>query len=230
MDITKNSRELGRFRKQEDYLENVVSVFSASIPVLGSIIDRFLVNSNNNYLRKRVYDLFHYLEEITEKIDHSLIDREYLYSEEFISLLYLILEKLRLTAKKEKINMFAFFMLNCTKKDNANLRQNNEEYLNLLSDLSLQEISVLSSLYKKQKDIKSTSHEEILKKVDKNWDDFSQKMTKKYETKDALLFTLKRLESKGLLSEITAGTSYPDNKYVINKSITHNLLRLISED
>jgi hypothetical protein len=166
MDITKNSRELGRFRKQEDYLENLVSVFSASIPVLGSIIDRFLVNSNNNYLRKRVYDLFHYLEEITEKIDHNLIDREYLYSEEFVSLLYLILEKLRLTAKKEKINMFAFFMLNCTKKDNSDLRQNNEEYLNLLSDLSLQEISVLSSLYKKQKDIKPTSHEEILKKVD----------------------------------------------------------------
>ncbi len=230
MDITKNSRELGRFRKQEDYLENLVSVFSASIPVLGSIIDRFLVNSNNNYLRKRVYDLFHYLEEITEKIDHNLIDREYLYSEEFVSLLYLILEKLRLTAKKEKINMFAFFMLNCTKKDNSDLRQNNEEYLNLLSDLSLQEISVLSSLYKKQKDIKPTSHEEILKKVEKNWDDFSQKMTKKLESKDTLLFILKRLESKGLLSEITSGTSYPDNKYAINKNITHNLLRLISED
>jgi len=126
----------------------------AAIPILGASIDAFLGTRGQTITARRLRDAIKELERQASQLDQSKVDARYLESEDFFDLLWRAFERGMRTSQKEKVRLYVRVLLRSTEAPAH--RENAQEYLELLADLTVTEVRVASALYKLQKDAKPT--------------------------------------------------------------------------
>jgi hypothetical protein len=112
----------------------------AHFPVFSHIVTTLLA-SNPRRFEKRIIRIAAALEEQQKNIASKIPDRRYYESEEFHSLVILVLEKLHSTHQDEKLKMFGEALANSgTVKFVA---EDKEQYIRTLQDLSLEDLRAL---------------------------------------------------------------------------------------
>ncbi len=112
------------------------------IPYAGSAINEIKNGLAQRRVQERLNDLFEALKQRLDSVDEEKVDREYFHSEEFQTLLYLLLERLHTTHDKEKLKMFGNALGNAGVIDFK--ADDKEGLVRVLRDLSLADLTILN--------------------------------------------------------------------------------------
>jgi hypothetical protein len=111
------------------------------IPYAGSAINEIANGLAQLRVQERLNDVFDAMKERLDTVAEDKVDKEYFHSEEFQTLLYLLLERLHTTHDKKKLRMFGNAL------GNAGLIEfkttDKEQFVRVLRDLSLSEVQAL---------------------------------------------------------------------------------------
>jgi hypothetical protein len=116
----------------------------AGIPAAAQILTSLLASGSARFER-RLLLVFEELDAQQKRIESSIPDRRYYESEEFQSLLGLVIEKLHTTHDEEKLRMFGDALANSGSSEFQ--RDEKEDYIRTLRDLSANELQVLKGGY-----------------------------------------------------------------------------------
>ncbi|WP_263358640.1 hypothetical protein [Acidicapsa ligni] len=129
-------------------LSAAVAAAFAHMPFVAQILTSLLSNSPARFEE-------HFLQVATElhaqqkRIEDRISDMNYYESEEFHSLLTLILERLHATHQKEKLKMFGDALANSGSSDFKG--DDTEQYIRTLRDLSLEDLQLLKAIWAAKK-------------------------------------------------------------------------------
>lgn len=101
------SREL-----ETDLPKKALITVIAQIPHFGNEVNRILFGDAQRRVAERAQDVFEAMKERVEQIEESRIDKEFLKSDEFMTILTLAIEQLQTTHDKEKLRMLANALAN----------------------------------------------------------------------------------------------------------------------
>ena len=121
--------------------EIVLRTAISLIPYAGSAINEIANGLAQRRVQERLDDLFDGMKERLESVAEDKVDKEYFHSEEFQTLLYLLLERLHTTHDKMKLRIFGIAL------GNSGLIEfrtaDREHFVRVLRDLSLSELQAL---------------------------------------------------------------------------------------
>jgi hypothetical protein len=133
--------EEGTFNGVEENLLLLVSM----IPIAGGSINSLLSGVAKRRVVDRATEVFGAVKERLEEVEESKIDRAFFETEEFQTLLTLVLEQLQTTHDKAKLQSLAAALVNGGLKEfSADTRK--ELFLRILRDLSPNQLHLLDSL------------------------------------------------------------------------------------
>jgi hypothetical protein len=112
------------------------------IPYAGSAINEITSGLAQRRVQQRLNDVFDALKCRLGSLGEEKVDREYFHSEEFQSVLYLLLERLHTTHDKEKLRMFGNALGNSGVVEFK--AADKEEFVRVLRDLSLSDLTILN--------------------------------------------------------------------------------------
>jgi hypothetical protein len=128
-------------RAETTLREIVLSTAISLIPYAGSAINEIKNGLAQRRVQERLDDFFDAMKERLHTVAEDKVDKEYFHSEEFQTLLYLLLERLHTTHDKKKLRIFGITLGNSGliefKTDDK------EHFVRVLRDLSLSELQVL---------------------------------------------------------------------------------------
>lgn len=136
--------ELDLYKKDsETTIQNIVlrSVVQG-VPFIGSSIMEIFNGLAQRRAQERLNDVFDEVKKRLDSVGDEKIDREFFKSQEFQTLLFLLLERLHTTHDSEKLKMFGNALANSGNvdfKDDAR-----EDYIRVLRDLSLKDLLILN--------------------------------------------------------------------------------------
>jgi hypothetical protein len=114
----------------------------AGVPYVGSSILEIFNGLAQRRQQERLNDVFDALKNRLHELGEEKIDREFFKSEEFQTLLFLLLERLHTTHDAEKLRMFGSALANAGGLDfNDDAK---EDYIRILRDLSFKDLSILN--------------------------------------------------------------------------------------
>ena len=178
--------------------KTILRAIISAIPYIGSSIDVILSTEAQKIIQKRLNFLLEQLKIDILDLKETNIDRKYLQSEEFFDLLIKTLELTAKTRHREKIKIYSKILRNSL-IENIRERNDPEDYLSALSELSPIEIEMLKAIYNyKIQDEAPIESADVWKKncgldsIIKNWD----------AGIDDVNYYLKRIERTGLIKEI----------------------------
>ena len=158
-------------------------------------------------------------------ISEGKIDRKYLESEEWFDLVIRVIEAAARTRSREKINLYARVLRGAvTIQDRREFSP--EEYLAVLTELTLREIEVGQVIYRQQCEVRMQPNENELQWAWRmGWKQLPELCSS--VPKEDIPFILLRLQKSGLVREIT-GTyfNYTGGVYIITESF-RKLMRYI---
>jgi hypothetical protein len=136
--------ELNLYRKDsETTIQNIVLRSAVQgVPFIGSSIMEILNGLAQCRAQERLNDMFDQVKKRLDSVGDEKIDREFFKSEEFQTLLFLLLERLHTTHDSDKLKMFGNALANSGNvdfKDDAR-----EDYIRVLRDLSLKDLLILN--------------------------------------------------------------------------------------
>ena len=211
----------------EVYCNNsTLRMMITSIPYVGNYLDLFFSTKGQKIVQDRIMFLLDQLQSEVNKIDENSINKDFLESEEFFDLLIKTFEAAVRTKHHEKIQFYAKILLNSVINHNC-IKYEPEDYLNILSELSLQELELAKIIYTSQNGVPRKDDESILAWAHRcGWDDIIHSYSTRTED---IVFLLKRLERSGLITVIV-GLSFGDEGlvYVITARF-RKMMRFISE-
>jgi len=170
-------------------------------------------------------ELFEELRKEMSSISEGKVDRKYLESEEWFDLVIKAIEAAVRTRHKEKINLYARVLRGAVTIQNRQ-EFSPEEYVAVLTELTLREIEVAQVIYGQQCDVPMQPNENELQWAWRTgWKQLPPSCPSVPE--EDIPFTLLRLQKSGLIREIT-GTyfDYTGGVYVITESF-RKLMRYI---
>jgi len=138
------SAELDLFKKDsETTIQNIVlrSVVQG-VPFIGSSIMEVFNGLAQRRAQERLNDMFDEVKKRLDSVGDEKIDREFFKSEEFQTLLFLLLERLHTTHDSEKLRMFGNALANSGNVDFKD--DDREDYIRVLRDLSLKDLLILN--------------------------------------------------------------------------------------
>jgi|GEM_PF-1892927 len=167
---------------------------------IGMVIDSILSVKGQNVSYERLLKLFLELEQQVKELDEKMINIEFVQSEEFYDLLLKISEFSIKTRHDEKRKLFAKILVHgCVTHDQ---KTNPEFYINVISELSIEEILATKKLY----ELKTSG--EYQKIVESIKQEGQSGLTKHVLascipniSEDDFEFILLRLEKTGLIKE-----------------------------
>jgi hypothetical protein len=119
-----------------------LSAFIASIPYAGGSIMEILHGRAQQRTEKRLNDVFEAMKSNIDALGADKIDRHFLESEEFQTILFLVLEKLHTTHDDEKLKAFGAALANATSSEFSN--DDKELYIAVLRDLNVGDLRILN--------------------------------------------------------------------------------------
>ncbi|MGD0113454.1 MAG: hypothetical protein ABSD48_16470 [Armatimonadota bacterium] len=198
------------------------------IPIVGPPIDTLIGTRGANITVRRLNALLEELRNQAAKLDASKIDHEYLESESFFDIVRRAFEQSQRTAAEENLRLYARILLRTA--EGAAYRENAQEYLDLVSGLSMPEIRISSALYSLQRNAKFDA-ENALKKPDVTHTgaDISQILPDMTPT--LIDSYLKRIERTGLVREVVGSyAGYTGGNYYITDYFRNMMVFLALHD
>jgi hypothetical protein len=119
----------------------------ATIPYAGSAMLEIFHGLAQRRVQERLNCVFDEMKNRLSQLSDEKIDREFFRSEEFQTLLFLVLERLHTTHDADKLRMFGRAIANASSTDFT--ADNKEEYIRVLRELSANDIKVLDHPYLK---------------------------------------------------------------------------------
>lgn len=166
------------------------------------------------------------LNKTLEDLDYKKVDKEYLESLEFHNFLVKTYELMIDDINLDKARFFSKIIKNSL-ESTEDERRYNFDYVKIISELSTEQMYILKEMFYQQKGLfelqkQNPEYNELELVIQHgDWDNLSEIVFNKYgiESED-LKFLLKRIESTGLIHEIT-GTymNYGGGTYKINYSL-----------
>lgn len=200
---------------QKTTLRAVIS----SIPWIGSPLDLVLSSEGQKIVQARVMQMLKDLEREMGGMQESMVDKRYLGSEEFFDLILKAIEAAARTREREKIRIYARVLKGAvTIQDREGTSP--EEYLAILSELTLREIQMARVVYEQSERAPKTGT--LLSKREKRIAQLSKRCPS--IPRDDLQFILLRLQRSGLMYEMV-GTyaGYTGGTYIITQ-VFHKLM------
>lgn len=198
------------------------------IPLIGGPIDVFLSSEGQKIVNNRLKVLIDCLKFEIKQIDETKINDDFLESEEFFDLVVATFEKASKERNKKKISIYAKIMKQTLFTENVS---DSIEYMNILSEISLEQFIVISIIYEQQIQNSNENFESPLKFVKASgWDKLPEIVSNKGINKDDLSFILKRLERTGLITEIVGMYfGYNGEVYMITPTL-RRIMTLLQEN
>lgn len=211
----------------KDYIEKflktgfntAVRLKLSNIPIIGTSAD--VLYTETIQMMKDIE-----LNRILENLDYTKVDKEYLDSLEFHNFLVKTYGYMINDICSDKAQFFSKLIKNSLESTKEE-RRYNFDYVKIVSELSIEQMFILKELFNQQKGLfelqkRNSEYNELELVIQHtNWNNFSKIIFDRYgiESED-LKFLLKRIESTGLIHEIT-GTymSYEGGIYKINYSL-----------
>jgi hypothetical protein len=114
----------------------------AGIPYAGGPILELVDGLAQRRTQERLNAVFVGMKDCLDRLGEEKLDREFFDSEEFQSLLFLLIEKLQTTHDADKLKIFANALANSGNVDFK--ADDKEQYVRVLRDLSLSDLTVLN--------------------------------------------------------------------------------------
>ena len=190
-----------------------------SIPIIGSYAD-IVYTESMQHIKETAF------KNSLEKLDEEKVDKDYLNSLEFLNLLSNTFKMALDEIETDKVIFYSKLIKNSLESSKED-RRYNFDYINIVHELSIDQMYLLNEIYIQQKDLYKIQDEHPdYSKVNlvescTDWFKLPEILKKKYNIKnDDLSFLLKRTESTGLIQEIT-GTymDYEGGVYIMNESL-----------
>lgn len=182
----------------EKYNENSALRVVASL-IIGPL-DTFLSSEGQKIVQRRMISLLNCLKIEMKSIREETINKDYLESEEFYDLVFMAFEAASRTRNNNKIQWYAKILKNSFIKEKDVFLP--EDYMNILKELTEDEIQVASELFRRQGKKKLEDFENQMAFAKGcGWDTFQDYLNVTHPRK--YLFILSRLEKSGLIKEIT---------------------------
>jgi hypothetical protein len=128
-----------------------VTIRIQNIPIVGPILDIVIREAGSRIGQQRLYEIVASLDEAIRLIDQYKVDKPYLDSDEFYSLLYRYFEKSLCDRYNEKRILYAKILANSMLIENSALQDNSEDFLSVLDDITPKDLIVLKNIYEQQK-------------------------------------------------------------------------------
>lgn len=190
-----------------------------SVPILGNYMD--IVYTETVQAIKDISFL-----NSLEKLDEEKIDKEYLNSLEFYNLLVQTFNMILDEIESDKVIYYSKLIKNSIESSKDD-RRYTFDYINIVHELSINQMYLLQEIYIQQKDLYKIKEEHPdcteLSLVEKctDWKKLPDVLKDKYGIEENdLNFLLKRTESTGLIHEITGSYwDYSGGTYIMNESL-----------
>jgi len=184
----------------EKYSENALLRASISaIPFIGSPFDVFLATKAQKIVNDRIMNLFNELIEEMSTLEDGMVDKDYIDSEEFIELFIKTIEVSTKTRNKEKIKLYAKLLKGAIKFQDRN-KYSPEEYLQVLSELTIRELEVAKAVYKQQSQERKKDENEMQWILRCGWEELEKECPSIPE--DDFRFIFLRLRKSGLIQDL----------------------------
>jgi hypothetical protein len=212
----------------EKYSENALLRASISaIPFIGSPFDVFLATKAQKIVNDRIMNLFNELKEEMNKLEDSVVDKEYINSEEFIDLFIKTIEAAAKTRSNEKIKLYAKLLKGAVKFQDRK-KYSPEEYLQVLSELIIKELGVARAIYKQQREKKRKNENELQWALRCGWEEVEKECPSIPEEDFQFIFL--RLQKSGLVKEIVGGFfDYKGGVFVITQ-VFRKIMKYLEQD
>lgn len=190
-----------------------------SVPILGNYMD--IVYTETVQAIKDIS-----FQNSLEKLDEEKIDKEYLNSLEFYNLLVQTFNMILDEIESDKVIYYSKLIKNSIESSKDD-RRYTFDYINIVHELSINQMYLLQEIYIQQKDLYKIKEEHPdcteLSLVEKctDWKKLPDVLKDKYGIEENdLNFLLKRTESTGLIHEITGSYwDYSGGTYIMNESL-----------
>ena len=196
----------------EKYSENAILRASIStIPFIGSPLDVFLTTKAQKIINDRTMSLFDKLKEEMDTLEDIIVDKDYINSEEFIELFIRTIEASAKTRNKEKIKLYAKLLKGAIKFQDRK-KYSPEEYLQVLSELSIKELEVAKAIYRQQRQERRKDENELQWALRCGWEELEKECPS--ISKEDFAFILIRLQKSGLIRQMP-----PKYWYTLEKGV-----------
>lgn len=185
------------------------------IPWVGGSLDVVLSSGGQRIIEERIKRLFEQFSADMGKIKEDAIDKSFIETEYFFDLLRKVMESSTKTREQQKIELYSKILCNSLLKDVVG-KEMVEDYLSVLTELSVREVCLAKTIYEMQKGGLLDKEHELQMALRTGWNTLSDKLS---IPSGELDFFLKRLERTGLIKEITgAYFDYEGGVYVITQT------------
>lgn len=198
-----------------------------AVPFVGGSLDVIFVSKGQKLVEQRIYEFIKNLTEELNKVSEDKVDKKYLDSEEWFDVVIKAMNSAMKTRDIEKISWYAKILRGAVVVRDRNAFDP-EAYLQVLTELSPNELRVAKIIFEMQKKGPKVGEQELHWAHNKGWDKLSEKC--EFISKDDLEFILLRLQKAGFIREITGFISdYQGGTYVITPTF-RKLMIYINEE
>jgi len=184
----------------ERYSENAILRASISkIPFIGSPLDIFLTTKAQKIFSDRIINLFDELKYEMTTLENKKVDKDYINSEEFIDLFINAIEAAAKTRSNEKIKLYAKLLKGAIKFQDRR-KYSPEEYLQVLSELTIKELEVAKAIYRQQRQERRKDEDELQWALRCGWEELEKKCPSIPEEDFRFIFL--RLRKSGLIQDL----------------------------
>jgi len=193
--------------------KSLVRAVLVAVPYIGGSLDIIFSSRGSAIVQSRLLDFVSSLDKEMARIRESMVDKDFLESEEFFDLSVRALEYTTRTRDREKLSLYAAILRGATViQDRDDFSA--EEYLQVLAELSSPEIRVAKAIYEQQREPPSKDQDNPAWVIQKGWDDLANQCRSVPE--EDLPFILLRLQRAGLIKEyVGAIVGYAGGVYAV---------------
>jgi flagellin-specific chaperone FliS len=211
----------------EKYSENaLLRIAISEIPIIGSPLDIFLTTKAQKIINDRIMGLFSELKEEMSTLEDRIVDKDYIDSEEFIELFIKIIEASTKTRNKEKIKLYAKLLKGAIKFQDRK-KYSPEEYLQVLSELTIKELEVAKAIYRQQRQKRRKDENELEWALRYGWEKLEKECPSIPEEDFRFIFL--RLRKSGLIQDLQNSYFYSKKVVFVISDVFRKIMKYLEQ-
>lgn len=211
----------------EKYSENaLLRIAISEIPIIGSPLDIFLTTKAQRIINDRIMNLFSELKEEMSTLEDRIVDKDYIDSEEFIELFIKTIEASTKTRNKEKIKLYAKLLKGAIKFQDRK-KYSPEEYLQVLSELTIKELEVAKAIYRQQRQKRRKDENELEWALRYGWEELEKECPSIPEEDFRFIFL--RLRKSGLIQDLQNSYFYSKKVVFLISDVFRKIMKYLEQ-
>lgn len=225
MNNTKNDNAKGEALQESGI--GVIKGIIGAVPYFGTMLNEALFDIRSRIKQKRLEDFVQNLDQKLEGIDHRLIDRAIIQSDEFSDFIESVIKKILRIKSKQKMDTFSDILASTMISKNVNDYGMRDIYISILANLSENEMLILEHLYRYSEAAERNKKEG--KELEMTRIDYSQPQQMGVNT-DEFKICFETLISKGLVFDDSFGRlSTKPRSFIMPTQLAVKLIHFIKE-